>query len=163
LRVDLDETLLGSQSGHRHVDDLALLQRQAAHGELRRIRVDLHDQGATPDCHLAEQLRRLLCTDEVRDAPGAEREAADSLSLYRLPDPLADLRLRHRASTLRYAANRPTLRYYRVPGESILNSSQAPDGAPPRDAAPRRGTPCARPCDARDASSAHRRARSAAR
>ena len=79
LRVDLDEALLGAQARHRHVDDLALLQREAAHGELRRVGVHLHDQRAAPDGHLAQQLRRLLGADEVRNAPAAEREAARRL------------------------------------------------------------------------------------
>ena len=48
-RVDLDEALLGAQTRHGHVEDLALVRARPAHGQLRRAGVDLHDQGALPD------------------------------------------------------------------------------------------------------------------
>src|SRR5262249_15531022 len=120
LRVDLDEALLRAESRDCHVDDLSLLEGEPPHGELWCVRVYLDNEGAAPDRHLAEERSGLLRPDEVGNATRSKGEPADRFPLNRLPDPLADLRLRHRASTLRCGGNGPTLRYYRVQGESIL-------------------------------------------
>ena len=83
LRVDLDEALLGAQARDRHVDDLALFEREATDRQLRRVGIHLDHERAPPDGHLAQQLRRLLGADEVRDATGRAGEAADGLPLNR--------------------------------------------------------------------------------
>src|SRR4029077_18251658 len=68
LRVDLDEALLGAQAGDRHVDDLALFEREATARQLWRVGIHLDHERAAPDGHLTQQLRRLLGPDEVRNA-----------------------------------------------------------------------------------------------
>src|SRR5437867_3261246 len=96
LRVDLDEALLGAQPRHGPVEDLAFGEGEPAHRELRRVRVHLHHQRAPPHRHLAQQLRGPLGTGEVGNAAEGPGESRRALALNRLPDLLADLRLRHR-------------------------------------------------------------------
>src|SRR5438034_1801803 len=131
LRVDLDEALLGAQPRHRHVEDLALGEGEPAHRELGRVRVHFHHQRAAPHRHLAQELRGPLGAGEIGNAAERSGESRHALALNRLPDLLADLRLRHRAP----ASSRDLGgRYTRVCGESI--------GSAPSPLRGRRETAC---------------------
>src|SRR2546428_997722 len=96
LRVDLDEALLGAQPRHGPVENLAFGEGAPAPRGLRRAGVHLHHQRAPPHRHLAQELRGPFGAGEVGNAAEGPGESRRALALNRLPDLLADLRLRHR-------------------------------------------------------------------
>src|SRR5438105_10210449 len=91
---EAEERLRLPQPRHRHVDYLALRERESPHRELRRVRVALEHASGAPLLRLRKPPRRLLRADEVRDPPPRAREPRRPLALERRPDPLADRRLR---------------------------------------------------------------------
>ncbi len=167
LRVDLDEALLGAQSRHRHVDDLAVGQRLTTDGKLRRIRIDLDGARLLPDGELCEAGGGTFGTDEVRDASLRTREPLNAVVLQQLPDLPAKILLGHAFDLTLLTgvvSERYTMRRIEV-NEACPRQTRSPGGAMARplrrrirrlrgrraagrDAVRRRGTRCARPCGA---------------
>src|SRR5262249_15432476 len=95
-RIQLDEALLFTEARHRHIDYLALFERQVADSSLRRVGVRLDDPCLLPRLELADQLGAFFGPGKVRDASPRSREASDSSGLHFRPDRTSDLILRHR-------------------------------------------------------------------
>ncbi|MFC4908917.1 hypothetical protein [Actinomadura gamaensis] len=93
MGVELVEGAAVGQPGHRHVDELAVMQRPGADGQLRAVGVGLDDLNVLPERQPGQALSGLVGADEVGYVAMHSRLAHRTLLFEPVPDTLTDLML----------------------------------------------------------------------
>jgi len=94
--IELNEALLLSQPWHRHIDGLALFQREVTNRALRGVGIRLDEARGLPDFKLGNVAGALLRSGEVWYSTSRAGKASHVLRLEQFPDSLSDFLFGHR-------------------------------------------------------------------